>query len=149
MAASTPVDMNESFTKEFLSCSICWEMYDDKARQPKLLSCHHTFCKGCLKKLQRGRSVIQVTTLPASTIIRSATSLYLPTTCLPSFSHTPLSYRPSHASFNPALSHSFFNPILSHFPQSDPLKPPLIRPSRCPFSPALSHCPFLICHQQY
>lgn len=59
-ATCTPVDMNDSFTKEFLSCSICWEAYDDKTHQPKLLACHHTFCKSCLKKIQRGRSVLQV-----------------------------------------------------------------------------------------
>jgi len=60
-AFATGPDMNESFTKEFLSCSICWESYDDRSRQPKLLSCHHTFCKGCLKKLVRsGRTVLQV-----------------------------------------------------------------------------------------
>ena len=65
-AAFAPGDnMNESFTKEFLSCSICWEAYDDKARQPKLLACHHTFCKGCLKKILRGRSVLQVSKTPS------------------------------------------------------------------------------------
>ena len=36
---------------ELLNCSICMEGYDSINRQPKLLPCHHTFCKVCLGNL--------------------------------------------------------------------------------------------------
>ena len=36
-------------TADHLHCSVCLEHY--KGRNPRLLSCHHSFCEGCLKKL--------------------------------------------------------------------------------------------------
>ena len=36
---------------EFLTCSICEELYDDDTHQPKFLSCFHTFCSHCLTEL--------------------------------------------------------------------------------------------------
>ena len=43
---------------DMLSCSICMENYDDGENQPKLLPCHHSFCKTCLIHLTNGRSFI-------------------------------------------------------------------------------------------
>ena len=36
-------------TADHLHCSVCLEHY--KGRNPRLLSCHHSFCEGCLKEL--------------------------------------------------------------------------------------------------
>ena len=32
-----------------LSCSICFEPYDDSDRLPKFLTCHHSCCVHCLQ----------------------------------------------------------------------------------------------------
>ena len=34
-----------------LLCDICLEKYGDNERSPKILSCGHTFCSECIKKL--------------------------------------------------------------------------------------------------
>lgn len=39
-------------THESLTCPICFETYNDSDHQPKLLQCHHTFCRGCIKDLR-------------------------------------------------------------------------------------------------
>ena len=36
-------------TADHLHCPVCLEYY--KGRNPRLLSCHHSFCEGCLKEL--------------------------------------------------------------------------------------------------
>ena len=36
-------------TADHLHCSVCLEHY--KGRNPRLLSCHHSFCEGCLREL--------------------------------------------------------------------------------------------------
>ena len=36
-------------TADHLHCSVCFEHY--KGRNPRLLSCHHSFCEGCLREL--------------------------------------------------------------------------------------------------
>ena len=36
-------------TADHLQCSVCLEHY--KGRNPRLLSCHHSFCEGCLREL--------------------------------------------------------------------------------------------------
>ena len=48
MATISP---NSNNPHELLICSICDEPYDDKIRQAKFLSCHHTFCSDCAGKL--------------------------------------------------------------------------------------------------
>ena len=38
-------------------CSICFERFDDQNLCPRLLSCGHSFCSGCLEKLLHGNSI--------------------------------------------------------------------------------------------
>ncbi|XP_041370748.1 roquin-1-like [Gigantopelta aegis] len=38
---------------EFLSCLVCFKVFDDKLHQPISLGCSHTVCKSCLLKLQQ------------------------------------------------------------------------------------------------
>ena len=33
-------------------CQICFERYNKNNKEPKILSCGHTFCKECLMKFQ-------------------------------------------------------------------------------------------------
>lgn len=42
---------------EGLECSICCERFDDEQLCPRLLSCGHSFCSGCLKKLLKDNTV--------------------------------------------------------------------------------------------
>ncbi|XP_065896200.1 E3 ubiquitin-protein ligase TRIM56-like [Dysidea avara] len=37
-----------------LNCPICYEVY----RKPKYLPCHHSYCEGCMEKLQTGSNII-------------------------------------------------------------------------------------------
>uniref|UniRef100_A0A8C6WIU0 RING-type domain-containing protein n=1 Tax=Neogobius melanostomus TaxID=47308 RepID=A0A8C6WIU0_9GOBI len=43
--------MAMAFQPEDLSCSICQEVYDN----PVVLSCSHSFCEDCIKKLRKGK----------------------------------------------------------------------------------------------
>ena len=36
---------------DFISCSVCFEEYNDKDRVPLIITCSHTFCKPCLVQL--------------------------------------------------------------------------------------------------
>ena len=51
---------NSSDPHELLICTICEELYDDSSHQAKFLTCYHTFCLDCLKKLgkESGNSTI-------------------------------------------------------------------------------------------
>ena len=71
---------------DLLSCSICMENYDDGDNQPKLLPCHHSFCKSCLIHLTNGRNFIdcpscrQRTTLlapPPEGVVSLQTNFYV------------------------------------------------------------------------
>jgi len=42
---------------EGLECSICCEGFDDQNLCPRLLSCGHSFCSGCLEKLLNDKSI--------------------------------------------------------------------------------------------
>ena len=44
-----------------LICGVCEELYDDATRQAKFLTCHHTFCSECLRKLSNKEQVKQAT----------------------------------------------------------------------------------------
>ena len=48
MASNT--DNYHSKFKENLTCSLCFEVYNDSDRLPKGLPCFHTFCLSCLEK---------------------------------------------------------------------------------------------------
>ena len=38
---------------EFLSCLVCYKVFDDKQHLPVSLGCSHTVCKSCLLKFQQ------------------------------------------------------------------------------------------------
>ena len=42
---------------EGLTCSICFERFDDRNLCPRLLSCGHSFCSGCLERLLNGHTI--------------------------------------------------------------------------------------------
>ena len=42
---------------EPLECSICCERFDDQTRCPRLLSCGHSFCSGCLNRLLNEKAI--------------------------------------------------------------------------------------------
>ena len=44
-----------------LICGVCEELYDDTTHQAKFLTCHHTFCSECLRKLSNKEQVKQAT----------------------------------------------------------------------------------------
>ena len=45
----TPTERVDSIVPtEFITCSICEELYDDSNHQAKFLTCYHTFCSHCL-----------------------------------------------------------------------------------------------------
>lgn len=35
-----------------VSCPICYDPYNDREKTPRILSCGHTFCQGCLLDLR-------------------------------------------------------------------------------------------------
>ena len=37
-----------------LNCPVCYEVY----KRPKYLPCYHSYCEGCMEKLQRGSNII-------------------------------------------------------------------------------------------
>lgn len=42
-----------------LSCPMCHIPFDTEAHEPKLLTCHHSFCLECLRILSEGRTVFR------------------------------------------------------------------------------------------
>ncbi|XP_046560854.1 roquin-2-like isoform X3 [Haliotis rubra] len=40
---------------EFLSCHVCFNMFDERLHRPISMGCGHTVCKTCLAKLQHGK----------------------------------------------------------------------------------------------
>ena len=49
-AVSLSAQRQEDFKEEFLTCSLCFEPYDNGKHQAKCLPCLHTYCKNCLKR---------------------------------------------------------------------------------------------------
>ena len=49
-AESLPTQRHEDFKEEFLTCSLCYEPYDNGNHQGKCLPCLHTYCKNCLER---------------------------------------------------------------------------------------------------
>uniref|UniRef100_A0A8C8S7P9 RING-type E3 ubiquitin transferase n=1 Tax=Pelusios castaneus TaxID=367368 RepID=A0A8C8S7P9_9SAUR len=54
MASDTP-SLSDAITADFLTCPICLE----RLRQPKILSCLHTYCQGCLEGLLDDRPALR------------------------------------------------------------------------------------------
>ena len=49
---------NEVIT-EILSCNVCYEGFENKpGKAPKMLSCHHTFCASCLRRVLANNNTI-------------------------------------------------------------------------------------------
>ena len=48
--AASVSQKREEFEEEFLTCSICTELYNKEEYRAKVLPCLHTFCKSCLVK---------------------------------------------------------------------------------------------------
>lgn len=46
---------NDYFQLEELNCKVCQEQYGNNAHSPRVLTCGHTFCTGCLKILIKKR----------------------------------------------------------------------------------------------
>jgi len=44
-------EQGEDNIQDLLTCTVCFELYDDDEHQPKLLSCHHSLCKQCILTL--------------------------------------------------------------------------------------------------
>ena len=40
-------------SKEFITCTLCEETYDDNQHKAKFLTCYHTFCSNCLSQWHR------------------------------------------------------------------------------------------------
>ncbi|XP_072014438.1 E3 ubiquitin-protein ligase TRIM56-like [Amphiura filiformis] len=75
MAASLlPGQRKEEFKDEFLTCSICAELYNNDEHQAKCLLCLHTYCKSCLQRIADKRSQFdcpkcrKLITLPGGTV---------------------------------------------------------------------------------
>lgn len=45
---------------DLLTCSVCWNIYDEEVHKPKFLSCHHTLCLECIKVLARSTNYMLV-----------------------------------------------------------------------------------------
>jgi hypothetical protein len=41
-----------------LECSVCTRPYDDKDKQPRLLTCAHSFCGECLLKMPKADAML-------------------------------------------------------------------------------------------
>lgn len=41
---------NATFAEDYLTCAMCYELYDNTDRVPKGLPCLHNFCQQCLDK---------------------------------------------------------------------------------------------------
>ena len=48
----------ELYSFELFECSVCFESLINK--QPRLLSCGHTFCTPCLQQMSEGNTVLNV-----------------------------------------------------------------------------------------
>ena len=69
---------------DLLTCPICLDAFDDQEHQPKLLPCHHSYCKLCLLRLVKGNfnaidcpSCRQHITLPPEGIGALQTNFYV------------------------------------------------------------------------
>ena len=79
------VNPPNSDADDLLSCSICMESFDDNQHQPKLLPCHHTFCKICLLNLTAQNVVacptcrerISLPCPPPEGVLRLQTNFYI------------------------------------------------------------------------
>ena len=72
-----------SCQQDILMCDVCLEAYDENTREPKFLTCHHSFCLSCLSSLTRDHTTIecptcrQPTSLPANGVQGLQTNFYV------------------------------------------------------------------------
>ncbi|XP_022101359.1 tripartite motif-containing protein 3-like [Acanthaster planci] len=59
MAQRSLLGMTREVLGELVTCGICFEKYDERTKQAKVLPCFHGFCAECLGKLVRGNSQLQ------------------------------------------------------------------------------------------
>ena len=57
-----------------LTCSVCLDRYVD----PRVLTCHHSFCKNCIIPMEQGRLVVKCPICRESTQLREGASRTLP-----------------------------------------------------------------------
>ena len=60
---------------DLLICPVCMEGFDDNDRQPKLLPCHHSFCKLCLQQLVGRHPYIDCPTCRQRTMIHNTEAI--------------------------------------------------------------------------
>jgi len=61
-----------------LNCPVCYETY----KKPKYLSCHHSYCEGCLEKLQTGPNIIcpeckETSAVPSGRVMELPNSFFI------------------------------------------------------------------------
>jgi hypothetical protein len=69
----------ESFIETFLKCLICRELYDDIARPPKLLHCHHSLCLQCILLIFQKEAEYRKSLTPAYGELPTAVTIICPT----------------------------------------------------------------------
>ncbi|XP_072049078.1 E3 ubiquitin-protein ligase TRIM45-like [Amphiura filiformis] len=52
---ASPQCIRKDFKQEFLTCSLCTNLYNSEDRVPKCLPCLHCFCKSCLERHIAGK----------------------------------------------------------------------------------------------
>ena len=51
---------NVNFADDYLTCTMCFELYNHKERQPKGLPCLHNFCMECMERyIQKNPAIKQ------------------------------------------------------------------------------------------
>ena len=48
MASNVPTKAEQE-SDDLTTCCVCFEVFNERDRQPKFLTCHHTYCLSCIK----------------------------------------------------------------------------------------------------
>lgn len=67
---SENISPTDSAVSSLLTCAVCLDPFDDVSRQPKMLSCHHSFCTTCLVSMAGGRSAIVCPNCREATVLQ-------------------------------------------------------------------------------
>ena len=57
MASNTETTAEQE-SEDLTTCCVCFEVYNEGDRKPKFISCHHTYCLGCIKVSNKGLSYL-------------------------------------------------------------------------------------------